>query len=207
MAIVVLDDVILSNRVISAGVRGRQIRQNRRVQQVGGQVAVNVMWQQTLREFEIGIVPMRREAWQDIESIHEVTDGGAYGFLMEDPKDSSVTADGVVVELTSTTFQLYKRYTEASRTKDRKITRPRSSGFVLSISGVAQSSGYTLNTATGVVTIVAGPLASTVTWTGRFYVPVHFMSDSIDWAMVVAGQDPDARFLAGPSVVLQEVRE
>ena len=206
MAIVVLDDVILSNRVISAGVRGRQIRQNRRVQQVSGHEAINVMWDQTLREFELGIVPMRREAWQEIESIHEVTDGGAYGLLMEDPKDSRVTT-GVVAGLTSTTFQLYKRYTQASRTKDRKITRPRSAGFVLSISGVAQSSGYTLNVATGVVTIPAAPVARTVTWTGRFYVPVHFMSDTIDWTMVVAGQDPDARFLAGPSVVLKEIRE
>jgi hypothetical protein len=38
-------------------------------------------------------------------------------------------------------------------------------------------------------------------------VPVHFMSDTIDWALVAPSQDPNARYLAGPSVVLQEIRE
>jgi hypothetical protein len=36
---------------------------------------------------------------------------------------------------------------------------------------------------------------------------VHFMADSIDWSMVAPSQDPDARYLAGPSVILQEIRE
>lgn len=207
MAIIVFPDVYLPPRVIASGVRGRQMRQNRRVAQVSGHQHVNAGWTQTLREFEIGFVPMRREAWQDIETIHEITEGGAYGFLLEDPKDSVVAA-GVVDSLTSTTFQLYKRYTEAGsgRTKDRKITRPRTLAFVLMISGVPTGS-YTLDVETGIVTIPAAPAEAVVTWTGRFYVPVHFMSDSIDWTMVVPNQDPDARFLSGPSVVLEEIRE
>jgi hypothetical protein len=35
---------------------------------------------------------------------------------------------------------------------------------------------------------------------------VHFLDDFIDWDLVVPGA-ADARFLAGPSVVLQEIRE
>ena len=60
--------------------------------------------------------------------------------------------------------------------------------------------------ATGRVTIPSGPTAANLAWTGRFYVPVHFQDDAIDWELVVAGQ-ADSRFLSGPSVVLVEVRE
>ena len=46
----------------------------------------------------------------------------------------------------------------------------------------------------------------TLTWTGSFYVPVHFQDDVIDWDMA-AGGSLDNRLLAGPSVNLMEVRE
>jgi uncharacterized protein (TIGR02217 family) len=208
MSLTVLSNMILPNSVIQAGVRGRQMRRNSRVMTANGAESINIMWTQTLREFEIGFVPMRRTAWQDIETFHEITEGGAYGFLMEDPKDS-VVSSGVVASLTATTFQLYKRSTDAVslRYKDRKITRPRTTSFVLTVSGAVQTTGYSLDTTTGIVTINSGPAAANVTWTGRFYVPVHFQSDSIDWTMVVSGPDPDARFLAGPSVILEEIRE
>jgi uncharacterized protein (TIGR02217 family) len=211
MAITVLSDVILSNRVIRAGVRGKQLRRNSRVTTDSGAEYANVVWAQTLRQYEVGIKPMRRETWMDIEALHEVTEGGAYGFLMEDPKDNEVTvANGKAYSLTSTTFQLYKRYLDSgsSRYKDRKITRPRAASFTIYNSGVAIPGGsYTLNAETGVVTIPSAPTASNLTWAGGFYVPVHFMDDSIDWEMVLAGPVVDGRLLAGPSTVLVEIRE
>lgn len=208
MPITVFADVTLPNSVVQAGVRGKQIRRNARVATSSGAQAANVLWTQTLREFEIGFVPMRRSAWQDIETLHEITDGGAYGFLMEDPKDMRVSAGGVVAAIDADDFQLYKRSTHAlsARFKDRKITRPRAAGFVLMIAGVP-TAAYTLDVETGIVNIPAEPDAADVTWTGLFYVPVHFQSDIIDWDLVVTGPDVDARFLAGPSVVLQEIRE
>jgi len=207
MAITVYSDVIVPKRVISAGLKGRLIRQNRRVQQVSGFAQINAGWEQGLREYEFGVIPMSLGAWQDIETLHEITFGGAYGMLLEDPKDSQV-ASGVVTALTSTTFQLEKLYTHAgsARTSRRKITRPRAAGFVLSISGVPTGS-YTLDVLTGIVTIPSAPTASAVTWTGLFYVPVNFMNDSIDWTMVRPGSDPNTRLFAGPSVILQEIRE
>jgi hypothetical protein len=64
-----------------------------------------------------------------------------------------------------------------------------------------------LDTTKGIVTLLQTVSLDALQWSGRFYVPVHFQSDSIDWTLVVSGIDPDSRFLAGPSVVLQEVRE
>jgi uncharacterized protein (TIGR02217 family) len=205
-AITVYADVILRNSVLTSGVQGRNIRQNRRVELVSGFKQVNSQWEQTLREYDWETIPLQRSDWNYLESLHEVTDGGAFGFLMEDPKDmkASIT-EGVVAGLTSTTFQLYKRYTHASRTKDRKITRPRTTDLIVEISGIPTVS-YTLDTTTGIITIPAAPSAANVTWSGRFYVPVHFKNDAIDWSLIAGGAE-DARYMAGPSVILQEIRE
>jgi uncharacterized protein (TIGR02217 family) len=212
MSVTVLSNVVLANRVIEAGgLRGKQIRHNSRISTTSGLESINVVWTQTLREYEFGFIPMPRTSWMQIEALHEVTEGGAYGFLMLDPKDSTAAlTDGVVTELTSTTFQLYKRYTEAvsSRTKDRKITRPKT-GIVVQISGVTKTLGvdYTLDADTGILTIAASPDPATVTWSGQFYVPVHFMEDSLEWELVAPAPSPDSRFIATRSCVLQEIRE
>lgn len=208
MALIVFSDVLLPNSVITAGVRGKNMRLNARVPTDSGFESINVIWAQTLRQFEIGIAPMRAAQWQAIETLHEITEGGAYGFLMEDPKDRSVS-NGVAVQISAGVYQLYKRYEDpiSARTKDRKITRPRANGFEVAVSGAPLAvDAYTLDEETGLITIAAAPAASSVTWTGLFYVPVHFADDAIDWELVAAGP-ADARFLAGPSVLLQEVRE
>lgn len=211
MSLTVYADVILGGEVIAAaGLRGKQRRRNTRTMAANGQSRINVDWARTLRQYELGVIPMSIATWQTIEGLHEVTEGGAYGFLMEDPKDNSASySTGVVSGITSTTFQLKKRYTSigSTRTKDRTITRPKASPFAVKISGAVESpSNYSLNTTTGVLTIAAAPSAATVTWEGRFYVPVHFANDDIDWDLV-AGGPADLRIVSGPSVVLDEVRE
>jgi hypothetical protein len=195
MAITVFDDVILPNSIISSGVRGKNIRRNDRVQTDSGQQSINISWTATLRQFEIGITPMRVEQWQAVETLHEITEGGAYGFLMEDPKDN-LAANGIVKDEGGKLY-LFKRYTEtkSGRTKDRKITRPR-------LSTITTSAGTPVLATDGSVT----GIAAGATWSGRFYVPVHFVDDSIDWELVAPG-GIDTRFLAGPSVMLQEIRE
>jgi uncharacterized protein (TIGR02217 family) len=307
MPITIYNDVIMPNSVLSAGVRGKQIRNNTRTEAQNGGINVNINWSKTLRQYELGTVPMLLTAWQAIEGLHEVTDGGAYGFLMEDPKDHNVaTGEGLLYPYTTDligtnglgyglpTYKLHKRYTSvgSSRSKDRAITRPHSpivlkrdastvtigssagnaavnydTGTVTfvadiseAVSSVTVGASTVLNFADGLgivaamsvgqrvyLTGIAGTAAtilnslshaisakgaasltiSTVTtgltatggtankypqasealtWTGKFYVPVHFESDTIDWELLIAGY-ADARYLAGPSVVLNEVRE
>lgn len=206
MPIIVLSDVILSDDVVAAGARGKNMRHNSRVVMNSGDETINVVWSQTLREFELGVVPMSTSAWQEIETLHEITEGGAYGFLMEDPKDSYV-ASGVVVAGPDGSYQLYKRYVHrtSGRYKDRKITRPQAATFqLLNADGTPFTGSYSLYDATGQITASVDP--STLTWSGRFWVPVHFMEDSIDWDIVRPGTD-NRLLVAGPSVVLQEVRE
>ena len=209
--ITVYADVILPNRILAAGVRGRQVRNNARTLASNGAQQINVNWARTLRQYDLGIVPLSVADWQTLEGLFEVTEGGAFGFLMQDPKDASaLISDGVAAGLTSTTFQLYKTYTSAgsTRTKSRKITRPVAAGFDIKVSGVSLvvTAQYTLNVTTGVVTIPSAPVVGTITWSGGFYVPVHFASDEIDWELVRSGPI-DTRLMAGPSVTVMEVAE
>lgn len=293
MTIIVHSDVVMPNSVLAAGVRGKQIRKNTRAQSPSGHMQINVVMSKTLRQYELGIVPMLPDAWQAIEGLHEVTDGGAYGFLMEDPKDNSAPA-GVMAWVSPGVYQLVKRYTSigSTRTKDRNITRPRAtpaltrnasavtlgtaagnaavdyttgrvtfvadasqaiasitvgattvlnfadgtgivaalgvgeSVYLSSITGTAAATLNNLNhiiTAKGATSLTIGTVTTgltatggtaykypqpseTLAWSGRFYVPVHFANDDIDWELVRSGPT-DSRLLAGPSVVLNEVRE
>lgn len=210
MPITVLADMILPNSVISSGVRGKVKRTNSRVQHgETGYMSINAVSSQALREFELGTVPLRIEDWQRIQAFHEITLGGAYGFLVEDPSDCIATGGAIVpmpaVGATPAYYQLVRRYVEpkSGRYSDRPITRPQVSSIVLATAEGAPVTGYTVDPLTGRVT---GGDPTALQWSGRFYVPVHFQSDDLDWDLVVAG-GYDQRFLAGPSVVLSEIRE
>ena len=219
MSLTVLSDVIAPNSIWAAGARGKQMRVNSRGQNQGGYRQVNVMQSVTLRQYEFGTVPIqedgadedaRRQAWQDLEGLHEVTEAGGYGFLLLDPKDCTANHAAGKVTLINAgahTYQLIKRYTSvgSTRTKDRKITRPRVAGFVLRING-APTNDFTLDKDTGVITIPSDPTAANVTWSGTFYIPVHFEQDDLDWDLLIAGP-VGTRFVAAPTVVLTEVRE
>lgn len=90
--IVVLSDVIMPLSVMLAGVSGINSRQNDRSKNQGGYATVNVVRDVTLRSWQLGVAPLSVSTVQDIFGIWENTDAGAYGFLLEDPIDSVVTA-------------------------------------------------------------------------------------------------------------------
>lgn len=209
-SLTVFPDVVFRYNVISAGVKGQQIRKNQRVSTAGGNESINILWDRTLRQFEIATIPLERADWDYIQTIHEITAGGAYGFLLEDPKDYSTTSTttytqttGVLASLGGGTYQLYKRYLHiaSGRFKDRKITRPNAVGFQALDAGGGSLTG-SVDPLTGIATISGTP----ATWVGRFYVPVHFQSDIIDWTLEAAGPE-EVRLYSGPSVIFEEVPE
>lgn len=146
--IVVFSDVILPESVIGAGLRGKNMRKNTRAMTQSGYTNTNVVWERTLRQYDIGFVGMPVSTWQTIEGIHEATDAGAYGFLMQDPKDQRVlSTEGrlqpylpdVPQEVGNIGFgygvpsyRLTKKYTSigSTRTRNRYITRPKSAAVV-----------------------------------------------------------------------------
>lgn len=172
--VAVFSDVILPNSVIaSAGVRIKNKRVNDRVSNQAGFMTVNSVSLTTLRDYEIGFVPMLPPIQQTINGLFEVTDAGASGFLIEDPSDNTTT-NGLMKPLQSglavgaigagfgvPTYQLLSRYTSvgSTRTRDRTIKRPKSSAVLLR-AGIAVTIGAgagnaALDVTTGLVTFVA----------------------------------------------------
>jgi uncharacterized protein (TIGR02217 family) len=210
MSITVYDDIVFRHGVISAGVRGKEVRKNDRTTTASGIKSVNLGWTRTLREYEIATIPLERADWDYIKAIYEITGAGAFGFLLEDPTDFKTTSTtahvettGVMASLGGGTYQLYKRYLhiESGRYSDRKITRPQETGFQAYTAGGSTLTG-TVDPETGIATISGTP----ATWVGRFYVPVHFQRDEVDWTLEASGPE-EVRLWSGPSVVLEEIPE
>jgi uncharacterized protein (TIGR02217 family) len=141
MPITVLTDVILPENLIAAGIRGKNVRNNARSISGSGFASININWSRTLRQYQLGIKPMFVEDWQQIEALHEVTEGGAFGFLMEDPKDSACGVNQGFLQgwldgfetgdlgkgAGVPSYKLRKQYASFNnaRAKNRPITRPK----------------------------------------------------------------------------------
>jgi uncharacterized protein (TIGR02217 family) len=132
---------------------------------------------------------------EDIAALKEffhARQGAAYGFRFKDFTDCTSTASGLDESLggaavanddvllgtgdgTQTAFQLVKYYTEGGITRTRTITKPIAGTVVVAVNGVNQTSGWSVNTATGVVTFTTPPTAGhNVTAGFKFEVPVRF---------------------------------
>ena len=81
---------------------------------------------------------------------------------------------------TTTTFQATMRYSEGSASHDESILKLQSGTVVVAENGVELSSGFTINTSTGIITFTVAPGSGspnspTMTWGGLFYFPVRFI--------------------------------
>jgi uncharacterized protein (TIGR02217 family) len=210
---IVLPDVIFTEDFMAAaGARGKNNRRNDRGEQLNGNMRVKVGWTRTRRDYEIATIPLPLEMWMQVEAAHEVTDSGAFGLLLEDPKDSTVITlsgpnQGLVAKLSAATFQLYqrRRFMATDRYRDRKITRPRAETVQAFVNDTPVE--FTLDDTTGRATIPSDPDEEDVTWSGRFYVPAQFQDDFIDWDLVAPAPDQEARLFKGPTVLLREILE
>lgn len=208
MSLIVLNDAILSQRDILAGVRGRIKRSNTRAMDGGGFAKVNINWSRSLREYEIGTVPMLPVAWAVIVALFEATDGGAYGFLLKDPSDATVRAGEGLLQPWNLatgqavgaigfgfgvpTYRLQKRYAYATRTNDRLITRPAGSPAVLRAAAAvtlgAGAGQIAQNLDTGTITFVADASQAITSITTGASTVLTFASSSGIQAAIAVGQ-------------------
>lgn len=130
--------------------------------------------------------------------------GRQHGWRFKDWADYTAThAQGVVTAITSTTFQLVKRYTSGSQTQDRVIYKPVTGTLEIKVSGVVTA--HTVDTVTGIVTIASAPSASAVTWSGEFDVPMRFDTDRMQAS--IASRNPTRGLLhTWESIPIVELR-
>jgi len=151
-----------------------------------------------------------------LKTFYMARRGAAYGFRFKDWLDFTSAANGIadpddedqqlgVGDGSTKTFQLIKIYTSGAVERTRTITKPVPDTTIIAIDGVAQSSGWSVNTATGLVTFTSAPAVDEVVTAGfEFDVPVRFSQTSDDWL----GASIDS-FETGslPSIPLVEIIE
>jgi uncharacterized protein (TIGR02217 family) len=141
-----------------------------------------------------------------IVAFFEERRGRLHGFRWKDHADfkssaieGAIAADDQQIgtgDGTTTAFQLIKTYGTGLRDYARTIAKPVNGSVRIAVAGVEKVTGsdFTVDHATGMVTIASAPAASAAVTAGfEFDVPVRFDTDSlvINLAAFRAGEIPD----------------
>ena len=147
----------------------------------------NINWSASRYGYDLAI-PVRTQTEVDtINAFFRNANGKAHGFRFKDWADYAASL-APTITLTTKTFQLQKTYVTGSLTSNRIITKPVASSLEVFVNAVKVTSGYTVNSATGIITFTDVP-AGAVTWSGEFDVPVRFDTDSLQWRVIDKGSD------------------
>lgn len=152
-------------------------------------------WNGARRRFDVAKGIRSQSALYEVYEFFLAIKGAATGFRFRDPFDFSTGANGIgatnakdvligVGDGSTKQFQCLKRYTVDGEEVVRNITKVFDSGtgkVKVSLNDVDQSSGWSVNTSTGVITFSSAPaLGVEVKWGGYFDTPVRFSETSDD---------------------------
>lgn len=148
---------------------------------------VQINWDLPLRRWDVSHTVKDRSSLAEFIDFWMTVRGTAYSFRFWDPSDFEAGTeyqndqiayvdDCPTASISSTQFQLVKTYGGIVNPMTRKITKPIESTVKIYVDSVLQSSGFTLNDETGVVTFSSAP-SGVVTWAGHFHCEAAFESD------------------------------
>jgi uncharacterized protein (TIGR02217 family) len=182
---------------ISYGATGGPVWSTDVVRTGAGQEYRNQSWAQALCTFDVSHAARHATDYAVLRDFYRAMRGRLHGFRFKDHSDFAVTNSvGTFVQLTSTTFQMYRAYVTGAQTDSRKIVKP-VTGTVAVVGGVSPSVDYT----TGIVTVASG---TPTAWSGEFDVPCRFDIDEMKAEIIVK---EGAAFVMGwSSITLVELR-
>jgi uncharacterized protein (TIGR02217 family) len=194
---------------LALGTSGGPWRRTDIVSLSNGRESRNQRWRDARRRYDAGSGVRSVSDLYEIVAFFEARSGQLYGFRFADPVDFQSCGPEETVSATDqllgvgdgvrTAFQMVKRYGDAGGSTERVIAKPQLDSVVVAVNGIP-AGGFTVDHATGIVTLAAAPASGAVVRAGfRFDVPVRFDTDRIE-------VDLDA-FRAGriPSIPLIEV--
>ena len=149
---------------------------------VAGYEKRNANWAAARGRWNVAQGLKTREQVASLIAFFRARKGRAYGFRFKDWTDFQAlaqligTGDGV-----AKTFPLVKHYASGGITEARTITKPVTGTTKIYLNGTPQASGWSVNTATGVVTFTAAPAnGAVITADFEFDVPARFDTDQMD---------------------------
>ena len=176
---------------ISRGARGGPERRTQVVELASGDEERNASWANSRRRYDAAYGIRRADDLAAVIAFFEARGGRLYGFRWKDwadyksclpsqtpaATDQSIgTGDG-----TTTDFLLVKVYASGSQTWTRTITKPVAGTVLIAIDGTEATSGWSVDTTTGLIAFTAAPASGAAITAGfEFDVPVRFETDTLD---------------------------
>ncbi|MFN3727527.1 MAG: DUF2460 domain-containing protein [Allosphingosinicella sp.] len=149
---------------------------------VSGHERRNANWAAARGKWNVAHGLKKREQVAALIAFFRARKGRAYGFRFKDWTDYQAFAQVLGVgDGANKTFQLVKHYASGGEIDTRLIAKPVTGTVKIYRDGVEAVTGWTVNTATGLVTFTTAPTSGVqVTADFEFDVPVRFDSDQMD---------------------------
>ena len=149
---------------------------------VSGHERRNANWAMARGRWNVAHGLKKRAQVGELIAFFRARLGRAYGFRFKDWTDYQALAQSLGVgDGTTKTFQLVKHYASGGEIESRVIAKPVAGTVKLYRDGVEASSGWAVDTTTGLVTLGTAPAAGVqITADFSFDVPVRFDSDQMD---------------------------
>ncbi|MGD9507716.1 MAG: DUF2460 domain-containing protein [Geminicoccaceae bacterium] len=149
---------------------------------VSGHERRNANWSQARGRWNVAHGLKRREQVAELIAFFRARMGRAYGFRFKDWTDHQALAQMLGAgDGATTSFQLVKRYASGGEVATRIIAKPVAGTVKLYRDGVQATSGWSVDTTTGVATFATAPaMGVIVTADFEFDVPARFDTDQMD---------------------------
>ena len=176
---------------ISRGERGGPERRTQIVELASGAEERNASWANSRRRYDVAYGIRRADDLAAVVAFFEARNGRLHGFRFKDWADFKSCLPSQTPGPTNqpigtgngsaTLFQLTKRYTSGAQSWTRAIAKPVAGTVTIALNGTPQASGWSISTATGLVTFTTAPAAGVAITAGfEFDVPVRFDTDVLD---------------------------
>lgn len=153
-----------------------------------GRVITNENWAYPLHRYNVQHAIKKQSQVEQLLAFFHVVGGMGKGFRYKDwidfkscPVNSTPTHNDMVIGTGNgslTSFQMTKTYVWGSYNRVRLIKKPVSGTILVGKAGVLQSSGFTVDYTTGIITFTVAPTAGqSISWGGEFDVPCQFGTD------------------------------
>ncbi|HHN73575.1 MAG TPA: TIGR02217 family protein [Thermopetrobacter sp.] len=176
---------------ISRNARGGPERRTQIVELASGDEERNASWANSRRRYDAAYGIRRADDLAAVVAFFEARNGRLYGFRWKDwadyksclPSQTPAATDQTIGtgDGAKTAFQLVKTYTSGSQSWTRTIAKPVAGTVTLAVDGTVQSSGWSVDTTTGLITFTNAPANGAAVTAGfEFDVPVRFDTDQLD---------------------------
>lgn len=141
----------------------------------------NIVWQQARARYNVAHGVKTKTQLDALIAFFRARKGRAIGFRFKDWSDYQAATQTIGTgNGTATQFQLVRNYVSGAVTETRTIQKPVSGTVQIYKNAVLQTSGVSVDSATGVVTFTAAPASGVViTASFEFDVPVRFDTDRL----------------------------